>query len=100
MAHASTLCVLTARENVPEVGSPVVTVRLLDWVVNAGLAIDAVTRTEVCCVPELTIVCTVPSGPEFADAGANATPPTFVLSTKFTATFGRGAPVKSTTLNT
>jgi hypothetical protein len=96
--NASTLGQLTAIENAFDAGSPVVTANTLDCVVKAGEAIEAVTRTEVCAVPELTTVWTVPSEPDWAVAGENEIPPTFVLNANVTTAPGRAAPVASTTL--
>jgi hypothetical protein len=56
LCNASTFWQLTAIEKAFEAGSPVVTARTPDWVDSAGDAIDAVTRTDVCAVPELTTV--------------------------------------------
>ena len=63
-------------------GNPVVTVRLLDWVLSAGDATAAVTRTAVCSVPELTTVWTVPSAAVVALAGERLSPPAVVFSEK------------------
>src|SRR6516162_10052495 len=83
-----------------EAGRPVVTVSTLDCVLSAGDVMPAVTRTEVCTVPELTTVCTVPSAAEVAEAGDRLTPPTVVFRLNVTFAPGRGPPVESTTLKT
>src|ERR1700722_13392653 len=85
-------------EKPAEAGNPVVTVNTLDCVLSAGDAMVAVTRTEVCWVPELTTVCTVPSDADVAVAGDRVIPPTVVLRLNATPTPGRGPPVESTTL--
>ena len=77
---------------------PVVIVSALDWVLRAGDAIVAVTRTAVCSVPELTTVCTVPSAADTADVGDRLMPPALVFRVKLTVAPGRAAPVESTTL--
>src|ERR1700731_2280879 len=87
-------------EKPAEAGNPVVTVNTLDCVLSAGDAILAVTRIDVCWVPELTTVCTVPSEAEVAVAGERVIPPTVVLRLNETLTPGRGPPVESTTLKT
>ena len=61
-------------EKPADAGNPVVTVNTLDCVLSAGDAMFAVTRTDVCWVPELTTVCTVPSVPDVAVAGERADP--------------------------
>jgi len=78
----------------------VVTAKTLDCVLSAGKAIAAVTRIDVCWVPELTTVCTVPSAADVAEAGERVIPPTVVFRLKLTLTPGRAPPVASTTLNT
>src|SRR6266496_6598286 len=98
MLYASTFWHATPSEKALDLGRPVVTASTPDCVDNAGLAIDAVTTTDVCAVPELTTVWTVPSDPEVAFAGASDIPPTVVLSAKLTSTPGRGPPLESTTL--
>ena len=75
-----------------------VTVSALDWVLSAGEEMLAVTRIDVCWVPELTTVCTVPSAAEVAVAGDRVIPPTVVLRVNETLTPGRAPPVESTTL--
>jgi hypothetical protein len=85
-------------EKPADAGNPVVTVNTLDCVLTAGDAMLAVTRTEVCWVPELTTVCTVPSEAEVAVAGEILIPPTVELRLNVTLTPGRAPPVESTTL--
>jgi hypothetical protein len=85
-------------EKPAEAGNPVVTVNTLDCVLTAGDAMLAVTRTEVCWVPDFTTVCTVPSVPDVAVAGERLRPPTSELRLNVTLTPGRAPPVESTTL--
>jgi hypothetical protein len=89
----------TAIENPLEDGRPVLTVKALDSVWSAGLAIAAFTLTVLCAVPELTTVCTVPSAAEVAEAGEIVRPPTVESRLKVTGTPGRAPPVASVTLN-
>ena len=63
-----------AREKPAEAGKPVVIASTLELVVSAGEAIVADTTTDVCAVPELTTVCTVPSEPETAEGCARLEP--------------------------
>ena len=72
--------------------------RSLDCVLSAGEAILAVTRTDVCTVPELTTVCTVPSEADMADAGARLRPPTVESRENDTVAPALGAPVVSVTV--
>jgi hypothetical protein len=85
-------------EKPADAGNPVVTVNALDCVLKAGVAMVAVTRTEVCWVPALTTVRTVPSAAEVAEAGERLRPPTVEFSANATLTPGRAPPVESTTL--
>lgn len=89
----------TAIEKAADAGNPVVTVNWLDWVLSAGEAMLAVTRTTVCTVPELTTVCTVPSEAVVAVAGDRLIPPTVLSSANVTVTPDFAPPVESNTLN-
>jgi hypothetical protein len=92
------LPVAVAIENPAEAGRPVVTASTLELVVSAGEAIVADTTTDVCAVPELTTVWTVPSDAEVAVVGVRPRPPTVVFKANVTGTPERGPPLESTTL--
>ena len=84
---------------------PVVIVNALDCVVSVVPAVapgvEAVTRTGVLIVPELTVITTKPLASEIAVAGAggvSAIPPSVVLRAKVTVFPLIGFPVPSNTL--
>jgi len=86
-------------EKPAEAGKPVVIASTLELVVSAGEAIVADTTTDVCAVPALTTVCTVPSEPDTAEGCDRPIPPTVVFNLKVTVAPARGPPLESTTLN-
>jgi hypothetical protein len=80
-----------------------VIVKVLDWLLTIGATVVvATTQRGVGTVPEVTVVETVPSLPEFAEEGENVTPvPETLVGSRLKATLTPCLPVfvLSTTLN-